>query len=62
MTWGALESPGAATEKTGARVPVAPGEMELVGPGAGMEKGGFQPGAGEAALPEESPLEKKWLG
>ena len=60
MTWSALETPGV---PGGTAVPgglIGPGEMELVEPGAGMEKQGSSgPGAGEATLPDESALEKK---
>ena len=57
MTWSELESPGSTPAKEGPGGLVAPGEMELVGPGLEMEK--ERGGAGEATLPGAEALRKE---
>jgi murein L,D-transpeptidase YcbB/YkuD len=57
MTWSELEAPGSSPAKEAPGGLVAPGEMELVGPGWEMEK--ERGGAGEATLPGVDALTKE---
>lgn len=58
-TWGDLQASGSAQVTEGPGGLVAPGEMELVGPGPAMEKeGSVEGGGGEATLPDPD-LKKK---